>query len=80
MPKSRLRNGAKKHNKKVQKRTDNIKAQKAKAEREFMEMLKKAQEEHKSQETESNQDQEVENVVELGDIGDGLELDINEDK
>ncbi len=40
MPKSKVRGGKKAHNKKVKKRTDGIKAQKAKVEREFMEMIK----------------------------------------
>jgi len=73
MPKSKVRGGKKAHNKKVKKRTDGIKAQKAKVEREFMEMIKNAQEEAQAKEVDTTE------IVadEIGDIGD-VDVDVDE--
>lgn len=75
MTKSKLRGGAKAHRKKVQQRNINKKVKETKARKEFMEMMQKAQKEYENK-------QENKNVVtaeEMGDIGDGLELNLEED-
>jgi hypothetical protein len=74
MPKSRTR---KDHKKKVQNRTNRIKSEKAKQEKEFMDIITKAQEEALKKRAESETVESVESVVEveeLGDIGD-MKLD-----
>jgi len=71
MPKSRTR---KDHKKKVQNRTNRIKSEKAKQEKEFMDIITKAQEEALKKRAESETVESMVEVEELGDIGD-MKLD-----
>jgi len=66
MPKSRTR---KDHKKKVQNRTNRIKSGKAKQEKEFMDIITKAQEEALKKRAESETVESMVEVEELGDIG-----------
>lgn len=78
MPVSKNRGGKKAHRKRSQERTKILKKKKAKAEKEFMDMLQKAHQEQIEKQEKDAQKQANENIVnveELGDIGDGLELD-----
>lgn len=71
MPKSRLR---KSHKKRSQARTTRIKNQQVKAQKELMELFKKAQEDslqEKAKQAEENANDIVENL----DIGDDFEID-----
>lgn len=71
MPKSRTR---KDHRKKVQNRTNRIKAERAKQEKDFMDIINKAQEEASKKRAASETVEEPAFETELGDIGD-MKLD-----
>lgn len=81
MAKSRNRTGKggnKKHRKISQKRTKMLREQKAKAEKDFMKMIQKAQQEKLDEQKKESQKQEEKNIIDakkLGDIGDSFEIE-----
>jgi len=72
MPKSKNRKNQKE---KSQQRTLMLKRQKEKAQREFMDMIKGMQQKQFEDQT-SEQEANVVGVEELGNIGEGLQLDV----
>ena len=82
MPVSRNKGGKKAHRKRSQQRTLMIKRQKEKAQREFHQLMQQAQEEAIAKQQAEQEAKEQENVVgveDIGDIGDGLELDLDDE-
>ena len=75
MPKSSLRGGAKAHRKRSQHRTQVLKFAKEKAQREFMDMIRGMQQKQFEEQT-AEQQANIVGVEELGNIGEGLELNV----